>query len=507
MRKIAYNPHGSMATMPHLQNMQWDFMERLSLKTKVKEATTGEVMKATEKSIEDLTKEIILKIPESYTPDSTSKPKEMHKKNEEFKMFGKKINLMFLAFAVLQSCIFSSEKEPEELIKLKMAAMKNKTIGKVADYTMQYMYYDLMNGTFSENFNDNINEVLWKKQLRKSCDAEIFMEKESGFLDLDIFYQKYLSFLSNFFEQRTIDKTKSYSVALINDYDSLREYELSLTTESGQQSKNIESFIKIDGKWLSLSNSSYRFAEARDEDENISAELSTKKLPPEFIGDTMLIYVQDTYRIHFLGFKIPASFQLFSYELIGILKRTPVPEETAIIIVALPEIPTNPVYGIANLLEQNGYYTVLALSDNPIVKSDISSFSQDSLYKYNEKLKKKLEKDINTDFANLNRNVCSLQPVAFAIDLLDDVHILPKYVLIKPVDYEFIKHSLMRSIKLNYENLQIRKNWAYCLDLVICPEKILPYSQSEEIERNASHQDSIECEPSALDGNDKNLLD
>lgn len=97
-------------------------------------------------------------------------------------------------------------------------------------------------------------------------------------------------------------------------------------------------------------------------------------------------------------------------------------------------------------------------------------------------MKKKLERDVNIDFANLKRNVCSLLPVSFAMDSLDKVHVLPKYVLMGPVDYKLAKHYLMRNIQLNHESLQIRKNWAYCLDLTICPEKMLPDSPSEEIE-------------------------
>jgi hypothetical protein len=29
VKQYAYNEHGAMTAMPHLQNMQWDFMERL----------------------------------------------------------------------------------------------------------------------------------------------------------------------------------------------------------------------------------------------------------------------------------------------------------------------------------------------------------------------------------------------------------------------------------------------------------------------------------------------
>jgi hypothetical protein len=189
------------------------------------------------------------------------------------------------------------------------------------------------------------------------------------------------------------------------------------------------------------------------------------------MGDTIQIYVQDNYRIRFLGSKNPEilSVQIFSYELIGILKRSLVPEDTKIIITALPETPANSVYYIKNLLRWNGYNHYSMES----AKSDISVFFQDSLFEYNEKLKKKLERDINIDIANLKRNVCSLLPVSFAMDSLDKVHVLPKYVLIEPVDYELAKHYLMRNIQLNYKSLQIRKNWAYCLDLVVCPEKML----------------------------------
>ncbi len=380
-----------------------------------------------------------------------------------------KNDFLFLAFVILllQSCLFS-EKEPEELIKLKHIATRdaqknNKKTEKLADYLMKYGYFDYVDGTVSENFNTNTNERLWKNQLWKSCDTEIFPEEEPGFLDMNSFYREYVSFLSRFYGYRNVEKIASYDITLVNDYDSLREYERFYTTEDGLQKKNIESFIRVNNKWLVLSKGSYNFAESQDRNESASIELSTKELPAEFMGDTIRIYVQDDYRVRFLRVKDPKGFQIFSYELIGVLKRSLVPEDTRIIIAASPEIIMNILYHIADLLEWNGYnYIAFALD---------SSQYQHDLSKHNEKLKTKFEGDIITGFASLNRTVCGYQPVAFAIDSLDKVHILPKYVLFEPVDYELVKHYLIQSIQLNRESLQIMKNRAYCLDLFVCPEK------------------------------------
>jgi len=389
------------------------------------------------------------------------------KKDEELKMFRKKANFLFLAFAVLLGCSFS-EKEPEELIKLRdiaMEAINNKNVKKITDYTMQYMYSDYMNGNISEDYNGNINETLWKNQLWESCDTEIFPEEELRLLDVNSIYQQSLSFLSRFYKNRTIKKTTSYNITLVNDYDSLREYENVYTTESGLQEKHTESFIRINNKWLIFTKNSYNFAGKQNKNE----ELSTKILSPEFMGDSIGIYVQDSYRIYFIAFKTGFSPQIFSYELIGILKRSLISEDTKIIITSLSENHINSMYHIAKLLESNGYNYIDMYIDTKLTKSDIS---QDTLFKHNKKLKEKLEMDINISLANLNRNVCGTLPVAFAMDSLYKVHILPKYVAIQPIDYEFTKHYLVRSIQFNHERLQIRKNWAYCLDLVICPEKM-----------------------------------
>lgn len=297
----------------------------------------------------------------------------MSNREQKLKMFRKKTCLLFLVFAMLQGCLFS-EKEPEELIELRgiaMEAINNGNVKKITNFAMQYGYYDFMNGAV-EDFNANISEVLWKNQLWKSCDTEIFPEELYMSFPYKFPYKEYLSHLSKYFENKTYEKTTSYNITLVNDYDSLREYEVAYTTEKGRQEKNTESFIRINNKWFFFSRSSYGFSEKRNRDEKALMELSQKKVSQDFMGDTIQIYVQDNYRIRFLGSKNPEilSVQIFSYELIGILKRSLVPEDTKIIIRALPETPANSVYHIKNLLRWNGYNHYSMES----AKSDISVF-------------------------------------------------------------------------------------------------------------------------------------
>jgi hypothetical protein len=370
-------------------------------------------------------------------------------------MLRKKLNLLFLAFAMLQSCDIFSKKEPEELIKLENAVIGNKNPKKSAHYVLRYAYFDFINGTVPENFNTNINEVLWKRQLRQSCDKEIFIEEEHISLDIQKFQELLSMKHSNIFKH--IENETISNIKLINDYDSLREYEV-YTTKNSQQFKRIHSFIRIDNKWLNLIKPSYGFA---DDFENL-AELSTKELPIEFM-DKLVLYVQDHYRLYFLGGKVSGIFPIYSNELISILKKSHIPKDTKIIITAPSKIPIIILDYIFDMLREHEYDSLNAIIN------DTLDFSQDSLYKYNMAIKTRFERDVNIDIANLNRNICTIQPVAFAIDSLNKVYLLPKFVDRKLIDYEFIKHYLIQSIKANYDSLQLRKNWAYCLDLIICP--------------------------------------
>jgi biopolymer transport protein ExbD len=325
---------------------------------------------------------------------------------------------------------------------------------------VHYGYYDYISGAHSE-INANMDEVLWKKQLLQSCDREIFIEKEHKFLDI----QELLFRVSNI-KLKSNEKQITSSITLISDYDSLREYErVYTTTKSKQQEKRLESFIRVGNKWLNIETASYNFADLEKKSEEELVKLNTKELPMEF-RDKIVIYVQDQYRLYFLGANASERFPIHSNELIGILKKAHVPEEAKIIIKAPPEILFESLICIMDLLRQFGYNS-LALSE------DTSYFSQDSLYKYNENIKTKLERDINIGFASLNRDVCTIQSVSFAIDSLNSIYILPKYVYVKSVDYELIKHHLIQSIQANYDSLQLKKNWAYCMDLVVCTENAI----------------------------------
>lgn len=298
----------------------------------------------------------------------------------------------------MQSCFLFSEKEPEELIKLKHAILNNKNPKKLADYIANYGYFDLINGTILENLNTSIeDEVLWKKQLLQSCDMEIFIEENYKFLDT----QELRPLLAASISQQYVSaKEITSSITILSNYDSLREYERTYTTgKSKQQEKRLESFIRVGNKWLYLTTSSYAFA----------------------------------------------NLEMMTFD----------------------EIPFDIIIQIMDLLRMHNYY-YLFLSKNT------SYFFQDSLYRYNESIKTKLERDVNIGVANLNRDMCVIQPVSFAIDSLNNIHILPKNVYGEPVDYELIKHYLIRSIQANYDCLQLRKNWAYCMDLLVYPEKMLP---------------------------------
>ncbi|MDR0515710.1 MAG: hypothetical protein LBH25_01540 [Fibromonadaceae bacterium] len=401
-------------------------------------------------------------------------------------MLAKKNNLIFLVFVLLQNCTSSSEKEPkepEELIKLKYNITSNKNSKKLADYTFNYGYFDFFSGTTSENFYNNVDEELWKKQLLQSCDAEIFIEKrEYEFFNI----RKLVPFVlintilnKKIFANTSNRKEITSSITIINDYDSLREYERIYIAKSGRQKKNIESFIRIDNKWLDISTSSYNFADLEKKSEEELVKLNTKELPMKFRDKIIIIFVQDQYRLYFLEDGTSERFPIHSNELIGILKKSLVPENAKIIIMSYPEISFEPLVHIMDLLKVHGYNS-LALA------IDSSYFFQDSLYKYNKNIKAKFQRDVNTGLANINRNlerdiintdlnrgVCRVQPISFAIDSLNSIYILPKHVYVKPIDYELIKHYLIRSIQANYDSLQLKKNWAYCMDLVVCTENAI----------------------------------